>query len=185
MGPFKEAVITRIGDVLRNDNLAGEIINFNRMAVGNGEYPEGTDLREITGVQNEFLSTTMPIKRKVDEFTTYIAGVFENKTLEERTPVTEVALHAIHPELGEVCFAYIERDPEGELFTIPSRTQFPGYSVEMRIEVKSINVDSIDITQRLELDPDEIAIDIPQLPQAETLGDIINIILNAITPKFK
>jgi hypothetical protein len=136
-------------------------------------------------VQNEFLSTTMPIKRKVDEFTTYIVGVFENAGLTNRTPVTEVGLHAIHPEHGEVCFAYIERDPDGELFTIPSETQFPKYSVEMRIEVRSINVDTIDIINKLELDPDEISIDIPQLPQAETLRDIIDIILNAITPKFK
>jgi hypothetical protein len=55
----------------------------------------------------------------------------------------------------------------------------------MRIEVRSVNVDTIEIINRLELDPDEIGINIPQLPQAETLRDIIDIILKSITPMFK
>lgn len=103
MGQFNKLIITDQGRDLQAKAQIGVVLEFTRVAVGDGQLPQGTTLEELTSLVNE--KQSLPITSiQVSGGTSRIRTVISNEGLELGFYIREIGLFATDPDIGEILY---------------------------------------------------------------------------------
>ena len=131
MGNFSNNAITDGGRILLADVQTGAVFTPTRIVMGSGYLPSGTTPRTIKNVVAPVKSLTINKKKKGNDGTVTIGGVYSNIDITEAFYFRELALYAkgIYPdgrETAEVLYSYGNAGASADLM--------PAYSAETAVE---------------------------------------------------
>lgn len=110
MAIYKKAILTQQAIELLTKTVAGNKLEFTRMAVGDGQYKEDVDLKNIRYLNNEKQSATITSVAAVNAKVARIRGVVTNENLKQSYYLKEVGLFAKDPDKGEILFSYAQAE---------------------------------------------------------------------------
>jgi hypothetical protein len=97
--------LTQAGVALIAKAMGGQVINFTKLTVGDGEL-DGQNISQMTDVVNRVIDIPIAQVKPQDENSILIGGSFSNNDLEEGFFYRELGLYAIDPDEGEILYAY-------------------------------------------------------------------------------
>lgn len=110
MAIYKKAILTQQAIELLTKTVAGNKLEFTRMTVGDGQYKEDVDLKNIKYLNNEKQSATITSVAAVNDKVARIRGVVTNENLKQSYYLKEVGLFAKDPDKGEILFSYAQAE---------------------------------------------------------------------------
>lgn len=110
MAIYKKAVLTQKAIELLTKTVAGNKLEFTRMAVGDGQYKEDVDLKNIRYLNNERQSTPITSVTATSDKVARVRGVVTNESLKQSYYLKEVGLFAKDPDKGEILYAYAQAE---------------------------------------------------------------------------
>lgn len=110
MAIYKKAILTQKAIELLTKTVAGNKLEFTRMAVGDGQYKEDVDLKNIRFLNNEKQNATITSVTAVNDKVARIRGVVTNENLKQSYYLKEVGLFAKDLDNGEILFSYAQAE---------------------------------------------------------------------------
>lgn len=149
MGNFSNNAITDAGRILLAEVQMGAVFTPTRIVMGAGFLPVGTTVRTITDVVSPVKTLTINKKRKSNDGTVVIGGVYSNAEITQDFYFRELALYAkaVKPdgsEVTEVLYSYGNAGNTADL--MPAYTS--GTPVERQIDLATYigNDTQVDLT---------------------------------------
>jgi hypothetical protein len=104
MANFGDLRLTVLGTVLQGKAQTGTELRFTRVAIGDGELPDGSSLEDLTALINEKMSVAInEIILNNDLATLTVA--FSNSGLTSGFYIRELGIFANDPDVGEILYA--------------------------------------------------------------------------------
>lgn len=149
MGVFRNNAVTDAGRVLLSHVQMGAVFTPTRIVMGSGDLPAGTTVRTITAVVAPVQSLTINKKRRANDGTVTIGGVYSNQDISTDFYFRELALYAMAvyedgTEVAEVLYSYGNAGSTADL--MPAYTS--GQPVERQIDLVTYigNDSEVDLT---------------------------------------
>lgn len=110
MALYKKAILTNYAIELITKTIAGNKLEFTKIAVGDGEYAETVDLKSINTLNNERQSAKITSVQAVNKKIARVRGVITNENLRQNYYIKEVGLFAKDPDRGEILYSYAQTE---------------------------------------------------------------------------
>lgn len=110
MALYKKAILTNYAIELIAKTIAGNKLEFTKIAVGDGEYAETVDLKSMNNLNNERQSAKITSVQAVNKKIARVRGVITNENLRQNYYIREVGLFAKDPDRGEILYSYAQTE---------------------------------------------------------------------------
>lgn len=104
-GKYNNIVLTTSGRKLQNKAQIGVKLEFTRIGVGEGYLPDGSELKDLTGLIDQKVSLEIADMKIIGDGTTAIQAILQNKKLNKGMYKREIGLFANDPDEGEILYA--------------------------------------------------------------------------------
>jgi hypothetical protein len=104
MAKFNSLKLTNDGLDLQSKAQAGTLLEFSRVAVGDGELPDGTDLIDLTSLINEKESLDITSISVDEDGNAKVRSTISNQGLDNGFYIREIGLFANDPDKGEILY---------------------------------------------------------------------------------
>lgn len=112
---FDEIVLTKEGQNLLSKAQNGKVLNFKRVALGDGELEENEDINNFKGLKDEKLSLNINKLENLQDNITRITVTLSNQNIEEGFLCREIGVIAEDPDTkDEVLYCYGNSKQNGE-----------------------------------------------------------------------
>lgn len=106
MSSFINNTVTNAGELAISKALTGKTIRFTKIVMGDGNFPEGQDIKALEEVISPRVTIDIVKSEVIEPHTAVLGGVFLNNEQHDGFWWRELGLYAEDPDLGEILYAY-------------------------------------------------------------------------------
>lgn len=137
MASMKDSAITKAGRNLIAKGIAGKIIEFTKIVVGDGLMPAGKLAEDMTSIVHAVITVDITKIKVLGDGKVIVGGIFNNSTLTNDFYYREIGLFAKDLDEGEILYCYANAGSEAEKIPAPTGNTVTTKSVDIRTLVES------------------------------------------------